>query len=161
MWSEIIKGKSVTLFSNSAKIFASKENSKMRPLKGSRLFTSFLLTILFSFPKNIKEANAHKHLASDYFVAKISISLCFVPLQPTDEDDSVKSGNIRSSKLGSRLSVRNGRSVVHKNLEDNYGAVISANHEALAQILEQVRIRKQAWKIFSRPITSCDQEEIF
>ena len=38
----------------------------------------------------------------------------------------------------SRLSVRNGRSVVHKNLEDNYGAVISANHEALAQILEQV-----------------------
>ena len=31
-----------------------------------------------------------------------------------------------------------GRSVVHKNLEDNYGAVISANHEALAQLLEQV-----------------------
>ena len=44
-----------------------------------------------------------------------------------------------NSALGSRLSncVRNGRSVVHKNLEDNYGAVISANHEALAQILEQ------------------------
>ena len=34
---------------------------------------------------------------------------------------------------------RSGRSVVHKNLEDNYGAVISANHEALAQLLEQVR----------------------
>lgn len=34
---------------------------------------------------------------------------------------------------------RGGRSVVHKNLEDNYGAVISANHEALAQLLEQVR----------------------
>jgi hypothetical protein len=33
-----------------------------------------------------------------------------------------------------------GRSVVHKNLEDNYGAVISANHEALAQLLEQVRL---------------------
>ena len=31
-----------------------------------------------------------------------------------------------------------GKSVVHKNLEDNYGAVISANHEALAQLLEQV-----------------------
>jgi hypothetical protein len=28
--------------------------------------------------------------------------------------------------------------VVHKNLEDNYGAVIVANHEALAQVLEQV-----------------------
>ena len=34
--------------------------------------------------------------------------------------------------------MRKGRSVVHKNLEDNYGAVITANHEALAQILEQV-----------------------
>ena len=62
-------------------------------------------------------------------------------LQQTDEDESVKSGNLRS-KLGSRLSVRNGRSVVHKNLEDNYGAVISANHEALAQILEQVKKNK-------------------
>lgn len=42
-------------------------------------------------------------------------------------------------KRVSRLSMRRGRSVVHKNLEDNYGAVISANHEALAQILEQVK----------------------
>jgi hypothetical protein len=37
-----------------------------------------------------------------------------------------------------RLRLRKGRSVVHKNLEDNYGAVIVANHEALAQVLEQV-----------------------
>ena len=35
--------------------------------------------------------------------------------------------------------MRKGRSIVHKNLEDNYGAVITANHEAIAQILEQVR----------------------
>ena len=34
--------------------------------------------------------------------------------------------------------MRKGRSIVHKNLEDNYGAVITANHEAIAQILEQV-----------------------
>ena len=34
--------------------------------------------------------------------------------------------------------MRKGRSVVHKNLEDNYGAVVVANHEALAQVLEQV-----------------------
>jgi hypothetical protein len=27
---------------------------------------------------------------------------------------------------------------VHKNLEDNYSAVIVANHEALNQVLEQV-----------------------
>lgn len=65
-----------------------------------------------------------------------------------EEDASVKSvATVNSSSsrasgtlAGSRLSVRNGRSVVHKNLEDNYGAVISANHEALAQILEQVPI---------------------
>ena len=31
---------------------------------------------------------------------------------------------------------------MHKNMEDNYGAVISANHEALAQILEQVKMQK-------------------
>lgn len=37
-----------------------------------------------------------------------------------------------------KLRVRKGRSVVHKNLEDNYGAVVIANHEALAQVLEQV-----------------------
>lgn len=36
--------------------------------------------------------------------------------------------------------MRKGRSVVHKNLEDNYGAVVIANHEALAQVLEQVII---------------------
>ena len=40
-----------------------------------------------------------------------------------------------SRRRVSRLTMRRGRSVVHKNLEDNYGAVIeviSANHEALA-----------------------------
>ena len=41
-------------------------------------------------------------------------------------------------KRSSRLSMRKGRSIVHKNLEDNYGAVITANHEAIAQVLEQV-----------------------
>ncbi|PSN47609.1 hypothetical protein C0J52_04558 [Blattella germanica] len=40
----------------------------------------------------------------------------------------------------SKLRLRKGRSVVHKSLEDNYGAVIVANHEALAQVLEQVHI---------------------
>lgn len=37
-----------------------------------------------------------------------------------------------------RLRMRKGRSVVHKSLEDNYGAVVVANHEALAQVLDQV-----------------------
>lgn len=39
----------------------------------------------------------------------------------------------------SRLKLKKGRSIVHKNLEDNYGAVIVANHEALAQVIEQMR----------------------
>lgn len=39
-----------------------------------------------------------------------------------------------------RLRIRKGRSIVHKNLEDNYGAVVVANHEALVQVLDQVSI---------------------
>jgi len=34
--------------------------------------------------------------------------------------------------------MRKGRSVVHKTIEDNYTAVVVANHEALAQVLDQV-----------------------
>uniref|UniRef100_A0A8D8QAL4 Uncharacterized protein n=1 Tax=Cacopsylla melanoneura TaxID=428564 RepID=A0A8D8QAL4_9HEMI len=41
-------------------------------------------------------------------------------------------------KGGTRVRVRRSRNVVHKTLEDNYGAVVIANHEALAQVLEQV-----------------------
>lgn len=40
-----------------------------------------------------------------------------------------------------RLRQRRGRTIVHRSLEDNYGAVVVANHEALAQFLEQVCIR--------------------
>lgn len=49
-----------------------------------------------------------------------------------DDHDWIQNG--RTHKLRSRK----GRSIVHKNLEDNYGAVIVANHEALAQVLENV-----------------------
>lgn len=42
------------------------------------------------------------------------------------------------NRPANRLRMRKGRSVVHKNLEDNYGAVVVANHEALAQVLDQV-----------------------
>jgi hypothetical protein len=45
------------------------------------------------------------------------------------------------NKTVSRLRMRKGRSVVHTNLEDNYSAVIVANHEALVQVLDQVRSR--------------------
>lgn len=51
-------------------------------------------------------------------------------------------GKTRTAKTTNRLRMRKGRSVVHKNLEDNYGAVIVANHEALAQVLEQVSDRR-------------------
>lgn len=46
----------------------------------------------------------------------------------------------RNNKTVSRLRMRKGRSVVHTNLEDNYSAVIVANHEALAQVLDQVSL---------------------
>ena len=83
-----------------------------------------------------KSRLTRKKKSKDLYV--FLIESLIILFQPNDEEESVKSSNSRS-KLGSRLSVRNGRSVVHKNLEDNYGAVISANHEALAQILEQVK----------------------
>lgn len=54
-------------------------------------------------------------------------------VQVTEDDhDWIQNG--RTHKLRSRK----GRSIVHKNLEDNYGAVVVANHEALAQVLENV-----------------------
>ncbi|XP_061393968.1 uncharacterized protein LOC133329510 [Musca vetustissima] len=42
-------------------------------------------------------------------------------------------------KATNRLRMRKGRSVVHKTIEDNYSAVVGANHEALAQVLEQLQ----------------------
>ncbi|KAB0802685.1 hypothetical protein PPYR_04871 [Photinus pyralis] len=52
-----------------------------------------------------------------------------------EEDCDWTTHNGRTHKLRSRK----GRSIVHKNLEDNYGAVIVANHEALAQVLENIQ----------------------
>lgn len=54
---------------------------------------------------------------------------------PTNDDYQ---GDMTPKNTTNKLRVRKGRSVVHKNLEDNYGAVVIANHEALAQVLEQV-----------------------
>lgn len=54
---------------------------------------------------------------------------------PSNEDYS---NDMTPKTTTNKLRVRKGRSVVHRNLEDNYGAVVIANHEALAQVLEQV-----------------------
>ncbi|KAM3960091.1 uncharacterized protein ACR2FA_005892 [Aphomia sociella] len=55
---------------------------------------------------------------------------------PSNEDYQ---NEMTAKNTTNKLRVRKGRSVVHKNLEDNYGAVVIANHEALAQVLEQVQ----------------------
>lgn len=57
--------------------------------------------------------------------------------QGAEEDQDWK--NRDDEPRMSRLRQRRGRSIVHRSLEDNYGAVVVANHEALAQFLEQVR----------------------
>ncbi|XP_075148691.1 uncharacterized protein LOC142222435 [Haematobia irritans] len=60
----------------------------------------------------------------------------------TDINDSVwgvPSGMKSRVKATNRLRMRKGRSVVHKTIEDNYSAVVGANHEALAQVLEQLQ----------------------
>lgn len=54
-----------------------------------------------------------------------------------DPNDGFQTSS-RCNKTVSRLRMRKGRSVLHTNLEDNYSAVIVANHEALAQVLDQV-----------------------
>ncbi|XP_046487943.1 uncharacterized protein [Neodiprion pinetum] len=63
-------------------------------------------------------------------------SFCTGDEGPEDDQDW-KNGKECESKVG-RLRQRRGRSIVHRSLEDNYGAVIVANHEALAQVLEQL-----------------------
>ncbi|XP_067617584.1 serine-rich adhesin for platelets [Eurosta solidaginis] len=60
----------------------------------------------------------------------------------TDINDSVwgiPSAIKHRAKATNRLRMRKGRSVVHKNIEDNYTAVVVANHEALAQVLDQLQ----------------------
>ncbi|KAL0103149.1 hypothetical protein PUN28_017464 [Cardiocondyla obscurior] len=52
-----------------------------------------------------------------------------------EEDQDWKNAD-EEPRLG-RLRQRRGRTVVHRSLEDNYGAVVVANHEALTQFLEQ------------------------
>ncbi|KAG5683667.1 hypothetical protein PVAND_012934 [Polypedilum vanderplanki] len=58
------------------------------------------------------------------------------------------------NKIVSRLRMRKGRSVVHTNLEDNYSAVIVANHEALAQVLDQLQ-QSQNIPPTLRPLANC------
>ncbi|XP_049814047.1 uncharacterized protein LOC126260751 [Schistocerca nitens] len=56
-----------------------------------------------------------------------------------DDDDADWISSSGHSCRNSHLRLRKGRSVIHESLEDNYGAVTVANHEALAQVLEQVK----------------------
>lgn len=73
-----------------------------------------------------------------FFVVVNQLLVCLTPdcakFQVAEDDHDWTGPNGKTHKLRSRK----GRSIVHKNLEDNYGAVIVANHEALAQVLENV-----------------------
>nr|KAF7434905.1 hypothetical protein H0235_003096 [Vespula pensylvanica] len=60
----------------------------------------------------------------------------FTKMKGAEEDQDWKS---KDDELRlNQLRQRRGRSIVHRSLEDNYGAVVVANHEALAQFVEQV-----------------------
>ncbi|XP_063362427.1 uncharacterized protein LOC134651306 isoform X1 [Cydia amplana] len=69
----------------------------------------------------------------------------YSPYSFYSSNDNMETGNedyqneMTPKTTTNKLRVRKGRSVVHRNLEDNYGAVVIANHEALAQVLEQVQ----------------------
>ncbi|XP_069671433.1 uncharacterized protein [Periplaneta americana] len=71
--------------------------------------------------------------------SEIYSAYSFYGSEDVGDDDSEWSPSSGHPWKTSKLRLRKGRSVVHKSLEDNYGAVIVANHEALAQVLEQVQ----------------------
>ncbi|XP_018338565.1 PREDICTED: uncharacterized protein LOC108746350 isoform X2 [Trachymyrmex septentrionalis] len=94
----------------------------------------------------IGESKAHHQLS---FVRSVSLPYCgseteselYAPYtlytgdEGAEEDQDWKNAD-DELRMG-RLRQRRGRTVVHRSLEDNYGAVVVANHEALAQFLEQ------------------------
>ncbi|XP_018374484.1 PREDICTED: uncharacterized protein LOC108768529 isoform X2 [Trachymyrmex cornetzi] len=94
----------------------------------------------------IGESKAH-HQPS--FVRSISLPYCgseteselyasytfYTGDEGAEEDQDWKNAD-DELRMG-RLRQRRGRTIVHRSLEDNYGAVVVANHEALAQFLEQ------------------------
>lgn len=71
-----------------------------------------------------------------FLCKKILDSWTLELLKGAEEDQDWKDDEPRMG----RLRQRRGRTIVHRSLEDNYGAVVVANHEALAQFLEQVYI---------------------
>lgn len=70
-----------------------------------------------------------------------------------DPNESYQTSS-RNNKTVSRLRMRKGRSVLHTCLEDNYSAVIVANHEALAQVLDQLQ-QPPMIPPSMRPIANC------
>ncbi|KAL0269910.1 UNVERIFIED_CONTAM: hypothetical protein PYX00_007490 [Menopon gallinae] len=104
---------------------------------------------------NHRRSEGNFDLSQDYFKMKfmrsVSLPYCtseteseiyspysFYESEMGDDDCDTSPNSARSLRI-SRLKLKKGRSVVHKNLEDNYGAVVIANHEALAQVVEQMR----------------------
>ncbi|XP_077287549.1 uncharacterized protein LOC143912184 isoform X2 [Arctopsyche grandis] len=117
-------------------------------------------SIKTSTPSSYRKSDCNMDKSNDYlkmngnFVRSTSLPYCgseteseiYSPYsfyscnEITNEDNNGDFNNHSSvNNTTSKLRVRKGRSVVHKNLEDNYGAVVIANHEALAQVLEQVQ----------------------
>lgn len=126
------------------------------------LFFSFTIPLSLSFPNSTqiiqhdnslqffsplginRSSNTLSYCGSDLGESEIysAYSYCgseFGDTNQNDINDLYQSPQkIRDNRAANRLKTRKGRSVVHKNLEDNYSAVIVANHEALAQVLDQV-----------------------
>ncbi|XP_020281983.1 proteoglycan 4 isoform X2 [Pseudomyrmex gracilis] len=96
-----------------------------------------------------KHHHHHHHHHQHSFVRSISLPYCgseteselyasysfYTGDEGAEEDQDWKNRD-DEPKMG-RLRQRRGRTVVHRSLEDNYGAVVVANHEALAQFVEQ------------------------
>ncbi|XP_015113451.1 uncharacterized protein LOC107038709 isoform X2 [Diachasma alloeum] len=68
-----------------------------------------------------------------------------------EEDQDWKTKN--EDFVMNRVRQRRNRTVVHRSLEDNYGAVVIANHESLAQLLERLsQVDHSSLSLHLRPL---------
>lgn len=128
---------------NSVHLRSNIGSKKMPPFRSESVHSSSSSSVAGLMLHQRKNSFTNEHSETDFSERESISPHRLLHEEHADEDENSSSSSTSTLKSAnrrhglSRLSVRKGRSVVHKNLEDNYGAVISANHEALAQILEQ------------------------
>ncbi|KAI8115282.1 Cytochrome P450 CYP12A2 [Lucilia cuprina] len=92
-----------------------------------------------NFGLNNSLANIPRMISNSYCGSEMGDLDIYSPYSYYGSETGGDIGIKNRAKTTNRLRMRKGRSVVHKTIEDNYSAVVGANHEALAQVLEQLQ----------------------